>query len=158
MPSGKFHALATTVTAGIGGSMMVLLGGQPTAYGVAFVAGCMTGLLVNPDLDMHHDTRSHALVRSSAGCLVGTAWHIFWLPYARLIPRHRHWISHLPVLSTLVRVVYMLAIPAALYWAITYFLPIPALTFPQFRTFFTWALAGLMIVDGIHTIMDWIIH
>ncbi|HNT26252.1 MAG TPA: DUF2227 family putative metal-binding protein [Anaerolineales bacterium] len=158
MPSGKIHALATTITAGVGGPMMVVLGGQPVLHGMAFVAGCMTGLLVNPDLDMRHDTRSHTLVRRSAGFVWGALWRYYWTPYSRLIPYHRHWLSHTPVLGTLLRLLYLFAIPGLIYWALTYFLPIPAFTFPQVRAVLIWSVAGLMIVDGLHAVMDRTIH
>ena len=43
----------------------------------------------------------------------------FWLPYQKLIPRHRHWISHGPVIGSAVRLVYLAALVSPLW----FFLP-----------------------------------
>ncbi len=131
MPSGKVHAVATTLMAGSIAPALVLLGGQPIACAAAFTAGCLVGLIVNPDLDVRHPTYSHAILRRSGGSLLGWLWGLFWWPYVHMIiPRHRHPVSHLPVLGTLIRVVYLLAALFLAWGLLRVVLPLPAFPAP----------------------------
>jgi uncharacterized metal-binding protein len=60
--------------------------------------------VVTPDLDVRHrDTHSETIMRWSGGCIVGAIWNLLWLPYDYIIPRHRHPLSHWPILSTTIR-------------------------------------------------------
>ncbi len=57
MPSGKVHALATVTVAGVSGSVLVILAGQPLSQAAAFAAGCLAGLILTPDLDVSQRSR-----------------------------------------------------------------------------------------------------
>jgi uncharacterized metal-binding protein len=70
---------------------------------------------------------------------------LFWA-YARMIP-HRG-ISHTPVVGTLTRLIY-LGVVGLLVWVVV---GRPALPAVSWR--FLWVVAGLVISDAIHWVMD----
>ena len=154
MPSGKAHAIATCLTAGAL-APVVYLAGQPVTTALAFAAGCAVGLVVTPDLDVRlRNTHSETIMRRSGGCLVGLLWNMLWLPYAYLIPRHRHWLSHTPFLGTVLRLVYLLAAPALTWWVVGHIIPLPALPRLALTPLIGWGIAGLALVDTLHWGMD----
>jgi uncharacterized metal-binding protein len=158
MPSGKTHALATAITGGLLSPALVLFAGQPVTHAVAFAVGCLVGLVVTPDLDVPGGSHAMAIIGDTAGGLMGKVWRLFWFPYARyIIPRHRHPLSHLPVFSTILRLIYLFAVPVLLWYALRLILPLPQL--PAVRLlplspFMLWAISGLIASDTLHTIMD----
>ena len=155
MPSGKVHAIATTVSAGVLCPVIVMVGKQPLGYAFAFAAGCLMGLLVNPDLDVRHrEIHADAIIRRTAGGGAAHIWEFLWWPYARLIPHHRHPLSHWPVLGTMLRLGYMLALPVLAWWALSLLIPLPNLAFPGLTAPVLWALGGLLLVDALHGLMD----
>ena len=76
--------------------------------GFAAALGCVIGILVGPDLDqidqviIHHGERQ--LIRYLP--IVGYLWIALWDPYARVC-RHRHVLSHFPVVGTAGRIAYI---------------------------------------------------
>ena len=67
-------------------------------------AGCLSGVLISPDLDMANRTVSETVVIRWLGVL-GYLWMVLWKPYACL---HKHrGISHVPLIGTLTRVGYL---------------------------------------------------
>jgi uncharacterized metal-binding protein len=158
MPSGKTHAAATVIAAGIASPAIAMVARQPATSALAFATGCLVGLVVTPDLDVRHwDTHSETIVRRSGGCFVGAMWNLIWIPYAYLIPRHRHPLSHWPILGTLLRLLYLAALPGLCWWILNWIVPLPEWTssFP-IGPLVWWALAGLLLVDTLHAVMDWI--
>jgi uncharacterized metal-binding protein len=81
-------------------------------------------------------------------------WNLLWLPYAYLIPHHRHPLSHWPVLGTALRLAHPLALPGAAWWLLGRIIALPA----QWRLPLEvwWALGGLAMVDALHALMDWV--
>jgi uncharacterized metal-binding protein len=155
MPNGKTHALATTLVAGTIGPALCLFAGQPLAQAAAFTAGCLAGLIVNPDLDVRRPTFSHWVVRRNAGQIAAWLWSLVWWPYAHLVvPTHRHPLSHLPLLGTAIRVMYLVIGLALAWWALRLLLPLPPLIFPTGSPAFWWGLGALALVDTLHTLMD----
>ncbi len=155
MFSGKAHAAATVITAGVASPAIVFLAQQPPLSAIAFAAGCMVGLVVTPDLDVRYrNTYSETIMRHTAGRFVGLLWDILWLPYAYLIPRHRHWLSHTPLLGTALRLLYLLILPALIWWILGYFAALPALPQITLSPVASWALGGLVLVDALHWAMD----
>lgn len=63
--------------------------------------GVLTGLFLSGDLDVDNGNVSMYYTRAIHP-VIGTAWRWYWLPYGRLIG-HRSALSHLPVLSTFIR-------------------------------------------------------
>jgi uncharacterized metal-binding protein len=83
-------------------------------------AGCVLQLFVEPDLDQEIVSASEwRVVNLLPGplrlisILLGSLWIAIWFPYAVLMP-HRHPLSHIPVLSTGIRVLYLCGVIAAL--------------------------------------------
>lgn len=154
MPSGKVHAVTTLLVASFSGPALVAVG-QPVEHAISFVGGNLLGLLVNPDLDVDSGNRSHYYLRNTTGCLGAAAWYVFWYPYAQLV-RHRSPLSHMPVVGTLLRVAY-LSLALVLIWAVLRLvLPFPAIQYPNLGRDWAWALAGLMLVDTIHALQDYL--
>lgn len=154
MPSGKTHAVATTVAASALPPLLALTAGLSLQHAIAFGLGCLTGLVVNPDLDVDHGSNSHSLVKRYAGNIVALFWFLFWWPYARLIP-HRSPLSHFPILGTILRLVYLLT-PLYLIWLWLTLSAPQIMPPPAAAPWMGWAFTGLAIVDGLHTLMDFL--
>ncbi len=156
MPNGKTHALSTLLTAGALGAGMYFLAGQPFTTAVVAAGGCLAGLLINPDLDIRHSTESRRLVRQTAGPVLGAFWAGLWWPYSHLlIPSHRHPLSHLPLVGTAIRLIYLL-IMYFLIWGL-FRLAFPLPLFPQLPLTsgqYWWGIGGLALADMLHTMMD----
>jgi uncharacterized metal-binding protein len=65
---------------------------------IAASAHLLGGLFLSPDLD---------LVSRPYNRWGVLRW--LWMPYQRLVPRHRHWLSHAPVVGSLIRLLYLAA-------------------------------------------------
>lgn len=178
MPNGKTHAVATVLAAGAVGPISYFFGGSSIPTAIALSLGTMAGLIINPDLDVQIGSRSFWLIRRSFGPLIGFLWQWFWQPYAHLIPRHRHPLSHLPLLGTALRLLYLFFVFGGLYWALrslwiymaggmagmgVVFVnqfgqalpPPPALSDLFSWPYFWWAAGGLALADTLHTLMDY---
>lgn len=144
---GKINALATaSCTVGIATAAIVLR--WPEA-GLA-AAGCAFGVILPPDLDQEGVTDSERLIIRAGGCWlgwIGWLWVAYWWPYACLVP-HRHWMSHLPVVGTLVRLLYLFS-PLILIWVYKDW-PYPM----WLERFAIPMILGLMVADTAHWVMD----
>lgn len=118
MPSGKVHAISTVMAGGIAAPLLYTLGHVSTGETLAFAAGCLAGLIITPDLDIRQFIYAEQVVRHSGGWLgriLAGLWYALWWPYAHLIPYHRHPLSHLPLVGTALRALYLGLILAGLY-------------------------------------------
>jgi uncharacterized metal-binding protein len=98
MASGRNHDraiyFATPIVFGVGTSYFGIELGL-----IAGAAHYVGGLMLSPDLDLvSRPYKRWGFLR----------W--LWLPYQRLIPRHRHWLSHGPVIGSAVRLLYLAAL------------------------------------------------
>jgi uncharacterized metal-binding protein len=152
MPHGKAHASATVLLAAGIGILSASVFRDPVVTTAALTGGCLAGLVLTPDLDVDRGSISHRIVKRSAGFLIGFAWKVFWYPYSRLMP-HRSWWSHMPVFSTLVRVFYLFALPALLWWLASMMVALPVLQMPTWDWLPT-AFVGLVLADTLHAVMD----
>jgi len=98
---------------------------------IAAGIGCASGVAVSPDLDLVNTVRVP---------VIGWLWGAYWWPYRKLIA-HRAYISHAPIVGTLVRLAYLMPI---IIIAIS-ILP-PGLVA-------AWA-AGLACADILHSLLD----
>ncbi len=114
----------------------------------------MAGLLVNPDLDVRHFTHDDAVVRKSVGRFLAGLWYALWWPYARLVPYHRHPLSHFPLAGTFGRVLYLGLIFLVLRGLAGLLLPLPPVILPLSSGWLWWGLGGLAAVDALHTLLD----
>jgi uncharacterized metal-binding protein len=103
MASGRNHDrsiyFATPIVFGVGSYYFGIELGL-----IAGAAHYVGGLMLSPDLDLiSRPYKRWGLLR----------W--LWLPYQRFIPRHRHWLSHGPVIGSIVRLVYLAALISPLW-------------------------------------------
>lgn len=146
MASGKTHAGITVVTSGL-----LAIGMWKTGYLTEQIhlvaAGCMSGIFLSPDMDVDAGFLGHAYVDKYLGKIVGAVWRALWWPYAILIP-HRSPLSHAPVISTTLRLVY---------WYTIYVIACIVFKWPVWIPDFAHAgllYFGLVASDVMHYIAD----
>lgn len=142
MPSGKVHAGITLATALVTYTIGMKSGDSPD-YAVATALGCLSGILLTPDLDVK-GTRADKIVRENAGLIPAVVWGLFWNPYSALIP-HRSVLSHGLIIGTLIRLVYI-AVPLALFGI----LPGPGPVIDRL-------ILGLVLSDNMHIGADFLV-
>ncbi len=139
---GKAHAAASLLAA-IPTGLLVAAMVDPWV-GLFAAAGCVLGIFVGPDLDqidqiiIHHGERK--LIKWLP--VVGYLWLAVWDPYARVC-RHRHVLSHFPVVGTAGRVAYIHAC-----------LRIFSVQWPLSTEMTIGLVAGLLTSDILHWAMD----
>jgi uncharacterized metal-binding protein len=95
MASGKVHDRAITITTPALLAAAIASGHAEVGL-IATASYYISGMYLSPDLDLvSRPFKRWGLLR------------FIWLPYQRLIPRHRHWLSHGPVIGSAVRLVYL---------------------------------------------------
>ncbi len=131
MPSGRVHEASTVLLATTIATFAIR---EPLAWPVAF--GAATACIVSADLDMSN---------TRAGNKWGI-WKAFWKPYERAFP-HRS-ASHIAVLGTLSRLVYLAILPATCLWLAGWTPPDWAGKVALLFVF------GLSLADALHLVMD----
>jgi uncharacterized metal-binding protein len=160
MAKGQQHAIATVLAGGVLSGGLLILARLPLPDTLAFAGGCLSGLLINPDLDMTNFTHAEGVMRATFGKLGGSLarlWYGLWWPYSHLIiPKHRHPLSHFPVLGTALRLIYLAAFFLLAGYILSWVFKIPALPTipPRLITIFGWSVGGLVVVDTLHYLMD----
>lgn len=104
MASGRAHKSVSTKMAIPLAVASGIVTGDPV---IAFTtgAGALFSVVCSPDLDIRQITISERTMIQKLGP-IGWGWYLFWLPYAYMIPHHRHWLSH-SVWGTFLRVLYL---------------------------------------------------
>jgi uncharacterized metal-binding protein len=177
MSKGIVHARATLALAAAGG-LFAYTQGQPLPQVLALAGGTLSGLLLTPDLDVDDGCISNEIVRNVLGRRAERAWALFWRPYGLMLP-HRSRLSHLPVLGTAIRLIYLAILPALIWWLTNAALAagvltngllanglfaagifssamatVAALTQPALPAWTAWAVGGLALADTLHYLMD----
>ena len=99
MPTAKTHNPACLILAPVVMAGAATLGCDlQTCLAAGF--GCASGVAVSPDLDLVNTVRIP---------VIGWVWGAYWWPYRKLIA-HRAYISHAPIVGTLVRLAYLMPI------------------------------------------------
>ncbi len=142
------------LAAGVFGPSLHLLGRVPLVESLCFVSGCMAGLLVNPDLDVRHFTHAEQVVRKSVGRLLAGLWYALWWPYSRLVPFHRHPMSHFPIVGTFGRILYISLFLLLIRGLLGLLVTLPPLSIPLSSGWLWWGFGGLAAVDALHTLLD----
>ena len=112
---GQFHARISIALSPIAGAASIILplalGESPFFYFFLGFFGCILGIIFSSDLDQEAATYSERLFNGVPilGTLWMVLWGLIWFPYAALIP-HRHALSHTPILSTAIRVIYFVLV------------------------------------------------
>jgi uncharacterized metal-binding protein len=141
------------LSAGLGYAAHYRLG-YPVQASAALAGGALAGIFLSPDLDVDGGSISFYHVRHVAGCLPGLVWSWIWRPYARLIP-HRSPLSHWPVISTLIRLGYLSGMVYSIFWVL---LLANLVSHPAIPAWGPLAIAGLVLSDTCHFVMDKTIH
>jgi len=155
MPSGIIHAAITTVAAG-GLYWGLSQAGYPDHTTMAAAAGCMAGILLTPDLDVDNPTRSHYVVYRKFGAAPFLVWLAIWYPYGKAIG-HRSWLSHGPIISTIIRLLYLsifVLLLAQIPPLVGYKMPWDQWLTYQTKTLAMVAILGLMVSDTLHWAAD----
>lgn len=138
MPSQKVHDLSCLAAAGIIASAGLVFWKVPL---FAVSVGTAMGTLIHPDWD-YAEARG---VIAELG-----PFRYFVKPYGLFVP-HRHWFSHLPVVGTLGRVLYIM-LP---FFILDFSLLLGNPTFDILRNRHFWfGLLGLSLADTIHFVLD----
>ena len=155
MPNGDTHSKATVILAIASGCFAYYLG-QPLVQAAALTGGALVGLVLTPDLDVDKGCVSNEVVRRSVGRKGEKFWSLYWRPYGVMIP-HRSRLSHMPLVGTAIRLMYLAILPALIYWFATGagFSAGTRFTQPVFPAWGWWAIGGLVLADTLHYIMDY---
>lgn len=149
MPSGRIHSISNIVVAVSGGATMLLL--ERGTEGIVGVAtGAMIGCLINPDNDVDGGSIADYFVRVYTGRAVEVMWDCVWLPY-RKVCKHRGFLSHAPIISTVLRVLYLSVIYMLIITPLKYLSGLVRIDWP---TFWWWAFVGLVLADTAHWGLD----
>lgn len=81
-----------------------------------YIAGAMAGVFLTPDHDVDGGNFTDTLIRK-VSVVAQKVWRVFWTPYALVLP-HRGKFSHFPILSTFIRLGYILLAVNLLVWVI----------------------------------------
>jgi uncharacterized metal-binding protein len=125
---------------------------QPETVSQVLAAGCAAGILITPDLDVDNPVRSHYVVFRRFGPALAAFWRLFWLPYGLSI-RHRSWVSHMPVVGTLIRVAYLACLGSLALWLLRG-KGIAASQITDMVPLLPWAVIGLVVSDTLHWVSD----
>ena len=172
MPDGKTHTTASVMLA-LTSSVAMLAKGVPTDIVIYGAAGCLSNVLLSPDLDIDSGYIGDGIVRKYLGGFIGWVWRTVWLPYSKVV-KHRSVVSHFPVIGTVVRLFYLyfwyqaisMTINVALFFAGW---SIPVYQMPLKEMLSAWAgttlwtpvgadtyffVLGLCTSDTLHAVMD----
>lgn len=131
---------------------------------LAIAGGALVGLVLEPDLDIDNGLLLfHEMERGKAvSWVLGHFFQAYWWPYAVTI-HHRSLVSHAPIFSTLLRILYLvpLAIAVALLLKNVISPMLHIEVWPLIaanKSFLLWfgvrALIGLMLADICHFSLD----
>lgn len=153
MASGKVHGRVTITLTPLAG---MTVGYMTNSWEAGLIAalGCLVGLIMEPDLDVDHMTASERRLMRLAP--LGLVWFVLWMPYARMVP-HRHAISHMPVLGTLGRYLYlavMAGVPLTLMGTLVGEPTIVIDTITTHAPSLAWLIVGTAISDAGHWVLD----
>ncbi len=147
MPMGLTHRRINTIMSVPMAGSALYAGWQPAHVGLLVAGYTFATYFMNPDLDLN------SLGYQSWGWL-----RIIWWPYQKVLG-HRCWMSHFPVISTILRIIYLLWFPAVLVLLLgssfraaareTLLDWLPPLT-PYIIVF----IIGMVISDALHAVLD----
>lgn len=109
MSTGVVHN-AVSVAAAATCFSIALSSGLSVETATLLGVGCLAGIILTPDLDQQTYNRVENKWRKSKNpfvAILGQLYIIFWYPYALMIP-HRSWVSHMPIVGTVLRILYIL--------------------------------------------------
>ena len=152
MASGRTHISGTLVLTPI--TVMTAWQLSHGDLNMSLIAGlgCLSGVIISPDLDMAGRTISESIVLRW-NILLGRLWIMLWFPYA-MIHKHRG-LSHVPIFGTMSRVLYITICYTLIHYVLLHYYAINLLVWPQLH----WLevvifIAGLTVSDLGHWVLD----
>jgi len=179
MPNGRIHSAATIgATTGISTGIVIAnisLFKLPMLLWFIPI-GSLVGLFLTPDLDQDNTVMSHNYTNRFFGRIIGFWWYHLWHSYS-IAFKHRSTPSHAPVISTLVRLTFLVfppiiillrnqrtsAVPLLYHSLISLVAVLPIWTAAIFiystgidinPVIFIYLIIGLIASDTLHYIMD----
>src|SRR3990167_3693586 len=149
MPSGKIHSI-TNIVVGLSGfaTMLLLSRGVEEISGIS--TGAVIGILLSPDLDVDNGNIADYMIKRYTGGIVETAWTMLWTVYRKAF-KHRSFLSHFPLVSTIIRIAYLgalyLLIATPLHW-------LSGIVRIDWPLFLWWCFIGLVLADSAHYGLD----
>lgn len=113
MSSGKVHAVSTGVLAIVSAPIIAWSAVNIGLETFLVLPGILLGVLITPDFDIDNRVVSHGYMDHAFGKLLGYGWYYFWHSYS-ISFKHRSALSHAPVISTLIRLTFMVFPPIIL--------------------------------------------
>lgn len=151
MANGRTHAGdSALLTAPVTISISLHSGVLP---GALAGLGCFLGIVLSPDLDQESWTYSEWVLRKVpvVGWILSWLMFIYWYPYSKAF-RHGNWMTHVPVISTVLRLAYALSVPLLVMalWDVELLVEI----FPTLQYMLGYVFIGLCVSDTAHWIRD----
>ena len=144
MPSGKVHSIACLAVAGVSAPATFFLGGSIEQV-IAVGGGALCGIIISCDLDVDSGHIGDSIIRKYFGLIVEKIIDVMLYPYRKIF-KHRGFWSHFPVISTLIRLLYLsIWIGPIIYW----------LGWWEWKSWMAWWVGGLMLSDAVHGALDW---
>ncbi|MCA9052080.1 MAG: DUF2227 family putative metal-binding protein [Planctomycetaceae bacterium] len=147
MTTGRNHARITkllAIPAGLVGMTMT----QSPVIGICVTIGVLSGLNIEPDLDISTLTHSERKLIYRHG-LMGRLWSAYWYFYG-LSFKHRSKWTHRPILGTALRLVYLFWLPLIVGFVVDPDITTGFLLSEYFIAYFV----GLVIADTGHWLAD----
>jgi uncharacterized metal-binding protein len=147
MPSGITHRTINTIVS-VPATGAVLYWQHSIPNALLFAAGyTFATFLMNPDLDLDSDGYN------SWGML-----RFYWWPYKEALA-HRSVLSHFPVLSTILRIIYLMWLPVLLLLVLGSAVRAAAREavldwVPEYLPYILFTIFGMMCSDTLHAILD----
>ena len=130
-------------------ALVNLMNGDPYMY----IAGNVVGILVGCDLDVDAGNISDTIIRKVSP-KAQWIWRKFWTPYSLALP-HRSTLSHFPLISTLVRLGYILVSVNMVFLIVRFVLSFFVVVDSVFIFWWSWSFFfGLVHVDTVHWLAD----
>lgn len=143
---------------------------QPT-FSILASVGCLVGCIISPDLDIDGRIYGDSVIERQSS-LFAQYWRLLWYPYREAL-KHRSFWSHFPLVSTLIRLIYLCcpliivlikdqpsssSVKVMLFSLVSQVLAIPfwGLVYLawMYPTEAMWGVAGLAVSDFLHWIAD----
>lgn len=103
MSAGTVHTKACLILAG-GFLVGTLFTRQPED--IQYIAGALAGIFVSPDCDVDSKFIAYKYIRQRLGKVAESAWNVLWYYYRKSI-KHGSELSHVPIVSTTGRLLYL---------------------------------------------------
>lgn len=151
MSSGKVHNTVTVIVSTVGTLFLLPINSQ---LALSYFLGGLSNIFLTPDLDQQTlNLVENILVKSKFLPVKVFGWLFvgFFMPYS-LMFKHRSFFTHIPIISTIIRIFYIFIMGNAYYYLGLF---LHSLFFMvEYNNLAIAFVVGLMISDAFHFIFD----